>query len=631
MQEAKKNRFRYPWFLIVLLVIGPWLSEAQEIVDFTSDQWVMADAEIVRHLDRTCLMGTAYLKDLEFENGVIEVDVTVSGDRSYPGLIFRMQSPLNYERFYVRPHRAPFYPDALQYTHVINGVASWQLCQGEGFTAPAEILANRWIHLKMEISGSQARIYWDDMDHPALVIPHLKHGSSRGTIGLMGPRDRTAFFSDFSYKKDDTLEFDPPPKIETPPGMIMEWELSQAFKAREVDREVYPDKGMLGRIQWERAVPDASGLVDVSRYARRSPGGPDLVFARTAIESDKEETKKYLFGYSDEVSIFLNGKILFSGNSAYQSRDPSFLGAVGLFDAVFLPLKSGVNELLFVCAETFGGWGFMCQDGTAVFQSESLDKWGETDKNFKTPESIAIDTKRNCFYVSNYDGYAPSNNLGKQSISKVMLDGREVDLEWVSGLNNPTGLTIFQDRLFVVERQNIVEIDLGSGKIIERHPVPQPVFLNDVTADDSGNLYLSDSNKHVIYRYADGQIEEWVKGGKIKNPNGLHAMGNKLYVGNNGDHCLKAIDCETKKVATVINLGSGIIDGIQSDSKGNLLVSHWEGRIYRISPDGATEKLLDLSVRKTNTADFAYWEERGLIVIPTFTNDCVLIYQLKNR
>jgi hypothetical protein len=221
--------------LIVLLSVIPWNGWTQETLDFESDRWVMANAKIVEHLGRTSLMGTAYLKETDFENGVIEVDVAVTGDRSYPGLVFRMQSPLNYERFYIRPHRAPYYPDALQYTHVISGVASWQLCQGEGFTALAEIPKNKWIHLKMEISGTQARVYLDNMDHPALVIPHLKHGKSKGTIGLMGPLDKTAFFSNFRYKVDNTLEFDPPPDVDTPPGMIMEWELSQAFKADAIE------------------------------------------------------------------------------------------------------------------------------------------------------------------------------------------------------------------------------------------------------------------------------------------------------------------------------------------------------------------------------------------------------------
>lgn len=617
--------------LFTLVLMTPWSVWAQETLDFKSDQWVMANAEIVQHLGRTSLMGTAYLKDVEFENGIIEVDVAVTGARSYPGLIFRMQSPLNYERFYIRPHRAPYYPDALQYTHVINGVASWQLCQGEGYTALAEFPDNEWFPIRIEISGTQARVYLGDTAHPVLVITNLKHGKSRGTIGVMGPRDKTAYFSNFRFKSDNTLKFDPPPKIQTPPGMIMDWELSQAFKANRIEMEIYPDEKILPEITWKKVRAEPAGLVDVCRFAKRTPGGPDVVFARASIPSDKEEMRKYLFGYSDEVSLFLNGDILFTGNSAYQSRDPSFLGAVGLFDAVYLPLKKGENELLFVLKENFGGWGFLCQDGTAVYQAEGLEKLWETEKSFKIPESIVYDSRRNCFYVSNYDGYNPSNNQGKQSVSKVMLDGRAVNLKWASGLNNPSGMAVSENKLFVVERQNLVEIDPDTGKIVNRHPIPQPGFVNDVAADASGNLYISDSSKHVIYRFSEGIIAEWVKGDEIRNPNGLHVEGKNLIVGNNGDNCLKAVDLETKEIATIMNLGPGIIDGIRSDGQGNLIVSHWEGKVYRISPEGTAEKLLDLTVPKTNTADLEFIQEKGLLVIPTFSGNRVLVYRLKEN
>ena len=54
------------------------------------------------------------------------------------------------------------------------------------------------------------------------------------------------------------------------------------------------------------------------------------------------------------MSLFLNGRIVYSGNSAYHSRDASFLGIVGLNDAVYLPLQSGENEILLLVTESFG-------------------------------------------------------------------------------------------------------------------------------------------------------------------------------------------------------------------------------------------------------------------------------------
>jgi hypothetical protein len=86
------------------------------------------------------------------------------------------------------------------------------------------------------------------------------------------------------------------------------------------------------------------------------------VYARTSIDSDRDEVKKLLIGYSDDVSVFLNGKILFRGRSAQNFRDPGFLGIVNAEnDAVYLPLKRGHNELTLGVSELGGGWGFTCR------------------------------------------------------------------------------------------------------------------------------------------------------------------------------------------------------------------------------------------------------------------------------
>jgi hypothetical protein len=87
-----------------------------------------------------------------------------------------------------------------------------------------------------------------------------------------------------------------------------------------------------------------------------------VVYARTSIESDRDEVQKLSIGYSDDVSVFLNGRILFRGRSAQNFRDPGFLGIVNPEnDAVYLPLKKGHNELMLAVSELGGGWGFICR------------------------------------------------------------------------------------------------------------------------------------------------------------------------------------------------------------------------------------------------------------------------------
>jgi hypothetical protein len=49
--------------------------------------------------------------------------------------------------------------------------------------------------------------------------------------------------------------------------------------------------------------------------------------------------------------------LIYGGNNLYQSRDYRFLGTIGYFDELYLPLKKGRNELWMAISESFGGWG----------------------------------------------------------------------------------------------------------------------------------------------------------------------------------------------------------------------------------------------------------------------------------
>jgi len=617
-----KKSFR---FTLIFVLIFTFVALAQtDCIDFESDQWDRTGAEIVQFMDRKCLIGRAFLKDVEFENGVIEVDIAVIGQkaRTYPGVLFRVQSPGNYERFYIRPHRASLYPDAIQYVPAFNGIDGWQLYNGENYTCAANIPDNKWVHLKLEVSGSQARLFMDDMDQPVFVMNYLKHGASKGTIGLDSPRNRTAYFSNFKYRADNTLKFTPKPEIEPHPGIIKNWQISQPFPFSKIDLEKHPNEQELGEIIWKDVTSEPNGLVDISRYYGRTGREYDCILTKANIHSDEEKVIQLMFGYSDLVTLFFNGKQIFYGYSGYQGRDPSFLGIVGYNDAVYLSLKKGNNELMMWVFEAFGGWGFMAKDGNAVFEAEGVSEVWKIKNKLRMPESALYDKKRNVIYVSNFDRFS---RPGQQFISTLTLDGKIEQLKWVEGLVLPTGLAIFKDKLFVVERRNVAEIDLETGKILTRHPLPQPMFPNDIAIDKKGNKYVSDTQKGVIYKFNDGKFDEWIKDKTLVNINGLCMDKNKLICGISSDHSLKSVDLKNKKISTILHFGEGLMDGIKMDEFGNYLISHYEGRIYRVTPSGEATKLLYL--QGTRCADFDYIAEKSLLIIPTLDANELFVYK----
>ncbi len=606
-----------------------------EIVPFDSERWELQNAEIVDHLGRKCLAGSGYLKDLEFENGVIEVDVALSGHRSYPGIIFRFQSGANYERVYLRPHRALLYPDAVQYTPVFNGNAGWQLYNGKGYTGGASLPPNQWIKLKLEVSGKQARFYIDDK--PALIITDLKHGISKGSIGLSAPKNKTAGFSNFRYRVDNSLKFDPPPEIETPVGTLTRWEVSKPLDIKRINKEKYPNFFQIFMAGWKEVTPEPAGLVNISKFISVSGAGPHCVFARTFIRSEKRQNIKLQFGYSDEVDIFLNRKKMYNGSNGYKERDPSSLGIIGYNDAVYLTLERGLNEIFLVVTERFGGWGFMgkadSQLELPVKQHGRFTKVWETPADFKIPESVLYDPSAKILYVTSYNKLSAQNkNTG--FISRVTVDGKVEDLKWVDGLDGPLGMDIYRDTLYVAESSgNLVEINRVSGKVIKRHAVPGARFLNDVVVDKLGNVYIADTSPGVgegskIYRFINGKFEMFRGGDAIFSANGLFIYKNSLLVGNSGDGFLKAVHLGNRGINDIVCLGAGVIDGIRADNDGNILVSHWEGQVYMIYPTGEVIEVLDIMDQGLNASDFEFIKEKNLLIIPTFMGNKVVAYKL---
>lgn len=257
-----------------------------------------------------------------------------------------------------------------------------------------------------------------------------------------------------------------------------------------------------------------------------------------------------------------------------------------------------------------------------VWQSEPV---------FKIPESIIYDLKTKLLFVSNIDG-KPTDKDGRGFISKVALDGKIVNLEWITGLNAPKGSAIFRGQLFVSDIDHLVEISIGSSKIIKRHPASDAVFLNDVAADEAGNIYVSDmaEENSAIYRLSKNKLEKWLVDKEISSPNGLYYEKGFLYFGNSGDGKIKKVELASKKISTVANIGSGI-DGLVADGQGNFLISDWSGKTSIVERDGIADLLLDTAPQKINSADLEFVKEQQLLIIPTFFDNRLIAYRLEKK
>ncbi len=79
------------------------------------------------------------------------------------------------------------------------------------------------------------------------------------------------------------------------------------------------------------------------------------------VRSASDAVRALELGFSDRAIVYLNGQPLFRGDDTYRSRDYRFLGSIGWFDTVYLPLRAGENELIVAVSETLGGWGLQAR------------------------------------------------------------------------------------------------------------------------------------------------------------------------------------------------------------------------------------------------------------------------------
>lgn len=268
---------------------------------------------------------------------------------------------------------------------------------------------------------------------------------------------------------------------------------------------------------------------------------------------------------------------------------------------------------------------------TAVYSQDSsplsLTQVWQSDTTLRTPESVYYDAQNKRLLVANINKMNVDAPDGDGFISVLTTDGKIKTLEWAKGLNDPKGMGVVKNSLFVADLKDLVEIDLKSGKIIKRHAAPNAVMLNDVSVSPKGEVFASDSRGHKLYRYADGKLELFLDDPNLQAPNGVFAEKDYLIVASAGTGNLWKLDYNTKKYESWA-MTNKTADGILKHGD-NYLISCWHGEIYCVSPSGKTWKLIDSKDAKINTADFGYIPQQKKVLVPNFYKNMVTAYEIK--
>ncbi len=255
-------------------------------------------------------------------------------------------------------------------------------------------------------------------------------------------------------------------------------------------------------------------------------------------------------------------------------------------------------------------------------QTVKLKKVWEAKEQLPVPESVLYDAGSQVLFVSLIDG-AGNEKDGKGGVALLNTDGSLKNIDWVTGLHAPKGMALYKGILYVANITAVVLIDVVTGNIIDEIEVPEAVFLNDVTADSQGGIYISDTRENKIFYLRDGKVSLFLE--NVNDVNGLKSVGSDLYVLAGKE--LWRINTQ-KKISVIAKGFEQNGDGLEPIGNGDFLVTCWVGIIYYVKSNGQIEKLQDVQ-GKMNTADLGYDADNKVIYIPTFNSNSVIAYKLE--
>lgn len=264
-------------------------------------------------------------------------------------------------------------------------------------------------------------------------------------------------------------------------------------------------------------------------------------------------------------------------------------------------------------------------------------KWSVS--GFEVPESVSYDAKNKALYVSNIKGGMGEKD-GNGYISKLGLDGKIISKKWITGLNAPKGMGLYNGKLYVADITQIVEIDIKNSKIINRYDAPEATFLNDISIDSEGNVFASNTfgENFMIYKLSKGKVSIWLKDKSLNMPNGLLVSGDNLYLGTWGEELnpktfqtkvpgdLLKISLKTKKIEVVVKK-VGNIDGVVKTIHGYLMSDYIAGKLVYVKDNENTS--VDVITVESGAADIEFNKTHKVVYVPQMQAGRIDAYAIK--
>ena len=233
------------------------------------------------------------------------------------------------------------------------------------------------------------------------------------------------------------------------------------------------------------------------------------------------------------------------------------------------------------------------------------------------PESVVYDSLFNRYLVSNW----ATGNI-------VQIDSSGVQSYFVTGLGNINGIYISNNIVFAGCITKVRGFNLSTRNTVMDLLIPGAINLNDVTADNSGNIYITDFNaKKIIKVNIQSHAYSTFVSRLTLEPNGIlfDDPNNRLLLCSFGENIpILAISLEDSSVSVVANTSLKNCDGFTKDDYGNYYISSWATKsIYKF--DSAFGNPPELFYSNSEApADISYNNLEDIIAAPIMNQNRIV-------
>ena len=301
---------------------------------------------------------------------------------------------------------------------------------------------------------------------------------------------------------------------------------------------------------------------------------------------------------------------------------------------LFIPL-AGIAATVVACASTgTPAAGTEASAGPGV--TTAVKPWFVRD-GFVAPEAVRYDPDQDVYFVGNWGPGPASATDNNGYISRMKPDGQIENLKFIAGgtnrvvLHAPRGMYIVGDTLWVADADAVRGFNRRTGEKVANYDFSgfDRGFLNDLAADATGTVYITDTGKNKLYKVqGQGGPTVVVSDSALGSPNGItwDAANNRfIIVPFGGYKGIRAWVPGTSSMTIVGESTGAKYDGVEVLSVGRVLVSSQADSSLHIFSGNSGHAIIHTL---GPPADIAVDTKRNRVAVPVVALNHVEIYEL---